>query len=268
MARRDAKATGDGEDRDRQSVGPPRRHRRDPRGAGSPPRRAEAPPVPPPSLATDPDHGDRHADHQEEGRGPLVRRRRRILQGPSAPPSPRRHRPRAAPRHRLRPAIEQEGRVVAQEDQGEGQLVEPDQVASATSTKAGRPPRRPEARPAGSAGGASRAKAEGQAEGHAEDGGEEPDREDRRGPRHHGGRRRRRGRHRRGPAVAKEPTAVTAGCPHEAWPARRPQAGGPGTKEVLGELASGAAVGAVSGVAKAVLPPEKPKSTSKKRAKS
>ena len=68
-------------------------------------------------------------------------------------------------------------------------------------------------------------------------------------------------------AVAKEPTAVSAGAPtrQSASPA---QAGGPGTREVLGELASGAAVGAVSGVAKAVLPPEKPKSTSKKRAKS
>jgi hypothetical protein len=65
-------------------------------------------------------------------------------------------------------------------------------------------------------------------------------------------------------AVAQEPTAVSGGEPTKL--ASSPvQAGGPGTKDVLGELASGAAVGAVSGVAKAVLPPEKPKRANTKK---
>ena len=51
------------------SVGPPRRHRRDPRGAGSPPQRAEAPPVPPPSLVHRSCHGDRHADPKKKSAG-------------------------------------------------------------------------------------------------------------------------------------------------------------------------------------------------------
>jgi hypothetical protein len=56
-------------------------------------------------------------------------------------------------------------------------------------------------------------------------------------------------------SVATEPTAVTGAA---GALARSPvAAGGPGTKEILGELAPGAAVGAVSGAAKSVLPPEK-----------
>ena len=52
-------------------------------------------------------------------------------------------------------------------------------------------------------------------------------------------------------AVAKEPTAVSVVPPRGRIRLAGGMPGGPGTREVLGELASGAAVGAVSGVAKA-----------------
>jgi hypothetical protein len=67
-------------------------------------------------------------------------------------------------------------------------------------------------------------------------------------------------------AVAAEPTAVSPES-STALAASPVQAGGPGTRDVLGEMASSAAVGAVSGVAKAVVPAEKPRRAAAKKKK-